>query len=110
MSRWYDNDPTVSMAVSVLQSCPAGQQSRVIVEALSHIHQEFPSVTAPQSAHPSVVFFKRFRLGWSAEFWQLMACLKEMAISDRQCMALWILEELVHADRFSDAMPHQALG
>ncbi len=106
MSRWYDSEPTVSMAVSLLQSSPMRQQQAVVEEALAHIRHSYPACDTPQSAHPGVVFFQRFRFGWSAELWQLMACLQEMAVGDRQSMALWILEELVHVDQFSGAPPH----
>lgn len=107
--RWYDCDPTLSMAVSLLQSVGSQQQTAVVTDGLAEVLTSYPHLKNDDVAGDGLLFFWKRRQGWTADMWRLLALIEQLPRHERHEMALWLLDRLVHSDRNSTTDSNQAL-
>jgi hypothetical protein len=96
--RWYDCDPTLSMAVSLLQSVSDDQREPLLDEGLDYITATYPSLAKQADDEGNVVFFWKRRQGWNSKMWRMLTLVEALPHHDRQDVALWLLDALLNAD------------
>lgn len=99
--RWYESDPTLSMAISLLQNLLPAQQDWMIHDMLNYLSREYPELMEDdaQDMHgDTLLFFNRHRR-WQRELWRLLGHLKELSPSQRTQAALYMIDRMVMLDQ-----------
>lgn len=99
--RWYESDPTLSMAVSLLQNLLPAQQDWMIQDMLAYLQREYPEVMGEslgEEASDTLLFFNRHRR-WQRELWRLLANIKELPAYERTHVALYMIDRMVLLDQ-----------
>ncbi|MGE0200324.1 MAG: hypothetical protein AB7P76_05080 [Candidatus Melainabacteria bacterium] len=109
--RWYDNEPTLSMAVSLLQNAPASHQEMTARYLLGVLERE--SILAQyqldkNSVHFVFPFLKRARLNVHA--WKLLEVMKKLPRNRQLELALGVINYIYMLDSGVSPDPETIMG
>lgn len=100
MQRWYDNDPTISMAVSLLQNAPEVNQDETVVMMEEHLKSSH-EISLDQAQKPMELLYlfpRAQRRGLGAKARQFLEVMKSLPEPLQQELGFAIIHHLYHLE------------
>lgn len=109
--RWYESDPTLSMAISLLQNLLPAQQDWMLHDVMAYLSSEHLVLETHESLEgplpiDTLLFFNRHRR-WQRELWRILSYIKELPDQSRTEVALYMIDRMYLLDQgdFPEAAP-----
>jgi hypothetical protein len=99
--RWYDKDPTLSMAISLLQNASKSHQEMTARHALHYLERENlvdPAFLRTQDGRIKFIFPLKRRSKMDVQACRMLEIMKRMAPDLQQTMALQIINYIYLLD------------
>lgn len=99
--RWYDNDPTLSMAISLLQNASKNHQEMTARHALHYLERENlvdPSFLRTQDGRIKFIFPLKRRTRMDVQACRMLEIMKRLPPDVQQAMALQVINYIYLLD------------